>query len=186
MSKSHRIISREERHRAIKEAESIIRLGKKWQRLVPNERRPNFEAAAAALLRRVLGEHVEAGKRKPLNIHGGMQHQHDEREARLLERTLKVGTLPQEVLHSFQTGVARRDPRPMPRRRGPDPESLPSFELYAHDTTHNFIPHGHYDVRAKTFQGSMHDMHVGERTGILTPTFMPRIKVSGGTEELHV
>ena len=151
MSKSHRIISREERHRAIKEAESIIRLGKKWQRLVPNERRPNFEAAAAALLRRGLGEHVEAGKRKPLNIHGGMQHQHDEREARLLERTLKVGTLPQEVLHSFQTGVARRDPRPMPRRRGPDPESLPSFELYAHDTTHNFIPHGHYDVRAKTF-----------------------------------
>ena len=50
-----RVISREERDRAIKEAEAIVRLGKTWQRLEPNERRPNFEAAAAALLRQTLG-----------------------------------------------------------------------------------------------------------------------------------
>ena len=58
-----RILSREERDRAIKEADSILRLGKKWQRQVPNERRPNFEAAAAAILRKALSSHVESRSR---------------------------------------------------------------------------------------------------------------------------
>ena len=81
--------------RAIKEADSILRLGKKWQRLVPNERRPNFEAAAG-ILRHVTTSKVDSGRRRTLNIkEDGLQHHHDEREARLLERTLKVGTLPQ-------------------------------------------------------------------------------------------
>jgi len=32
-----RVLSREERDKAIKEADAILRLGKKWQRQVPNE-----------------------------------------------------------------------------------------------------------------------------------------------------
>ena len=93
-----RKITREERDKAIKEADSILRLGKKWQRNTPNERRPNFEAAAATILRRTLGSKVVSGKKQPMQIKkDGLQHQHNEREARLLERTLKVGTLPPEA-----------------------------------------------------------------------------------------
>jgi len=180
-----RVLSREERHRAIKEADSILRLGKKWQRQVPNERRPNFEATAAAILRKALSSHVESGKRVPLKIiDNGMQHHHGRREARLLERTFKASSLPQEVLHSFQTGSVRRDPKPVRRNRGPDPEYLPRFDLYQHDTVHR-MPPGHYDVRARKYQNYMHDMHPAEMSKHLTPAFMPRVKVPGGTEELH-
>ena len=126
-----RVLSREERDKAIKEADAILRLGKKWQRQVPNERRPNFEAAAASILRKVTSSKVDSGRRVTFDIkEGGLQHHHNEREARLLERTMKVGTLPQEVLHSFQTGRARRQPQKVRFNRGPDPDHLPGFELF--------------------------------------------------------
>jgi len=109
-----RKITLEERDRAIKEADQILRLGKKWQRNVPNERRPNFEAAAASILRRTLGSKVTTNRKQPMQIKAdALQHEHNEREARLLERTLKIGTLPREVLHSFQTGRARKKAQPL-------------------------------------------------------------------------
>ena len=147
---------------------------------------PTLKPRRPAVLRQALSSHVESGKRKPLKIlDNGMQHVHARREARLLERTLKVGTLPQEVLHSFQTGAVRRDPKPVRRNRGPDPQHLPSFELYEHDTVHNLMPPGHYDVRARKYQHYMHDTHPTTMSKHLTPAFMPRVKVPGGTEELH-
>jgi hypothetical protein len=155
-----RKITREERDRAIKEADSILRLGKKWQRNTPNERRPNFEAAAATILRRTIGSRVVSGKKQPMQIKkDGLQHQHNEREARLLARTLKTGTLPPEVLHSFQTGRARKAAQPLRRDRGPDPDHLPDFELYMQDHVHNLGRPGHYDVRSQRFQGHMHAPH---------------------------
>ena len=181
-----RIISREERQKAIREADSILRLGKKWQRQVPNERRPNFEAAAAAILRRTVSSKVDSGRRRKLDIRdNALQHQHDEREARLLERTFKVGHLPQEVLHSFQTGRNRGTTQKVRFDRGPDPDHLPSFELYQHDSTHNLQMPGHYNVRTGQYGQTMHDMHPAEHFGRLMPQMMPSIKVPGGTEELH-
>ena len=182
-----RIISREERQKAIREADSILRLGKKWQRLVPNERRPNFEAAAAAILRRTISSKVDSGRRRKLDIRpNALQHEHDEREARLLERTFKVGTLPQEVLHSFQTGATRRDSQKVRFNRGTDPDHLPSFELYQQDFTHNLQMPGHYNVRTGQYHQSHYDTHPAENFGHLVPQLMPSIKVPGGTEELHM
>ena len=184
---STRVLSREERDRAIKEADAILRLGKKWQRLVPNERRPNFEAAAASILRHVTTSKVDSGRRRTLNIkEDGLQHHHDEREARLLERTLKVGTLPQEVLHSFQTGRVRRQPRKLQLDRGPDPAHLPGFELYMHDSTKDYHMPGHYNVRTGQYQNHMHSMHADFGGARLVPQLMPSVKVPGGTEELHM
>ena len=180
-----RKITREERDRAIKEADSILRLGKKWQRNTPDERRPNFEAAAAAILRRTLGSKVTSGKKMPLDIKDdGLQHEHNEREARLLERTLRTGTLTPEVLHSFQTGRARKKPMPVRIPRGPDPDYLPDFELYMQDHVYNHTAPGHYDVRAQQFQGHMHGPHT-DRNQRIVPSAMPPVRIPGGTEELH-
>ena len=41
------VLSREHKQKAYLEAKSILELGKRWQQLVPGERRPNFEKAAA-------------------------------------------------------------------------------------------------------------------------------------------
>ena len=181
-----RKITREERDRAIKEADSILRLGKKWQRNTPNERRPNFEAAAATILRRTIGSKVVSGKKQPMQIKpDSLQHQHNEREARLLERTLKTGTLPPEVLHSFQTGRARKAAEPLQVDRGPDPDHLPDFELYMQDHVHNLGAPGHYDIRAQRFQGHMHAPH-STRQQRIVPSVMPQVQIPGGTEELHV
>ena len=180
-----RKITREERDKALKEADSILRLGKKWQRNTPNERRPNFEAAAATILRRTLGSKVISGKKKAMQIKpGALQHHHNEREARILERTLKVGTLPQEVLHSFQTGRVRETKQKLRVDRGPDPEYLPDFELWMQDHVDDLGAPGHYDIRSKQFQGHMHGAHMHRQQRIV-PTTMPAIKQPGGTEELH-
>jgi len=48
------VLTREQKHKAFLEAKSTLELGKKWQRLVPGERRPNFERAAANTLRKAL------------------------------------------------------------------------------------------------------------------------------------
>ena len=179
-----RVISREERDRAIKEAEAIVRLGKTWQRLEPNERRPNFEAAAAALLRQTLGSRVDSGRRRKFDIkEGGLQHQHREREARLIERTLKNGMYPREVLHSFQTGSVQRKPEKVPiRTRSTD--DLPEFSVHVLDRTYNLHAPGRYNVRAARYEGHMHDMHPGNLSARLQPSAMPEIKIPGGTEHL--
>ena len=106
-------ISREEQFAALQEAQRILQLEKKWRRLVPDERKPDFKRAARVILQRALGH--EAGGREPdLRIHSGRMHEHDEREARLIERTLRNGTMPgaTEALRSFREGV-----RPVPRKR---------------------------------------------------------------------
>ena len=78
---------------------------KKWQQLMPGTRKPNFRRAAREILRRALGRKVRRND-APLNLHGGLMHQHDEREAHLLERTLKSGHHDPSILHSFQLGSA--------------------------------------------------------------------------------
>jgi len=40
------------------EAQQILRLDKKWQHLMPGERKPNFRRAAREIIRRALGHKV--------------------------------------------------------------------------------------------------------------------------------
>ena len=73
---------------AYREAQQLLRLDEKWQHLMPGERKPNFRRAAREIVRRALGHKVERNQ-TPLQLHEGLMHEHDPREAALLERTLK-------------------------------------------------------------------------------------------------
>ena len=101
---------------AYKEAHTILQTGKKWQRLVPGERRPDFERAARHVLHKALRRPVR-GPPKPFVVHNGLMHEHAPREARRIERYLKSGMLHPDVLHSFRSGRVTRKPRPV-RFRG--------------------------------------------------------------------
>ena len=82
---------------------------------MPGERKPNFRRAAREIIRRALGHKVHRNQR-PLEIHGGMMHEHKPREAALLERTLKSGMHDPSILHSFQLG-AKRERHDVPRQQ---------------------------------------------------------------------
>ena len=60
-------ISREEQFAALQEAQRILQLEKKWRRLVPDERKPDFKRAARVILQRALG-HEAVGREPDLRI----------------------------------------------------------------------------------------------------------------------
>ena len=103
------VLSEIEQQRALREAREIMKLGEKWQQLMPGEKRPNFERAAREVLRRALGHQVVKNQ-EALDIHGGLMHEHQPREAHLLERYLKSGTVHPDVMHSFVHGDVYTDP----------------------------------------------------------------------------
>jgi hypothetical protein len=100
-------ISREEKFAALQEAQRILQLEKKWRRMVPDERKPDFKRAARVIMQRALG-HETVGKEPALQVHSGLMHEHPEREARLIERTLRNGVVPPQVLSSFRDGARTR------------------------------------------------------------------------------
>ena len=53
------VLSEAEQQEAYREAREILKLGEKWQQLMPGEKRPNFERAAKQVLRRALGHRVQ-------------------------------------------------------------------------------------------------------------------------------
>ena len=91
---------------AYHEAQNILALGQKWQRLYPGEKRPNFERSAKNILRRAMG-HKTVGRHthRAMHVHNGLMHQHEPREARRIERYLKSGIVHPGVLHSFRQGA---------------------------------------------------------------------------------
>ena len=110
-------ISREEKFAALHEAQRILQLEKKWRRHVPDEKKPDFKRAARVVLQRALG-HATVSKEPDMRVHSGLMHEHDEREARLIERTLRNGTIHPEVLNSFRRASSRLSwapGRPCPR-----------------------------------------------------------------------
>ena len=131
---------------AYHEAEQILRLDEKWQQIMPGERKPNFRRAAREILRRALGHQVH--ERQPeLNIHSGLMHEHEPREAELIERTLKTGLYHPRVLHNFQHGEpASKDEKPKEYDMTPDPD-LPDIDvfLHSHGTTidYGYLPQQH-------------------------------------------
>ena len=97
------MISLEEKRAAYEEARQLLLLEKKWQSLMPGERKPDFKRAAKAVIRRALGKQV-VPREPDLDLHDGLMHQHAPREARLIERTLRNGIVHPDVLHSFRHG----------------------------------------------------------------------------------
>ena len=95
-------ISLEAKLKALREVESIYRLSKKWQRLTPDEKRPNWERIADAILKKAMGtplQSLPAG----LNVRRSKQHHtHSPRTARVIERTLRNGIVHPDVLHSYR------------------------------------------------------------------------------------
>ena len=70
------VLSEIEQQRAFREAREIMKLGEKWQELMPGEKRPNFERAAKEVLRRALGHRVVKNE-EALDIkEGGLMHEH--------------------------------------------------------------------------------------------------------------
>ena len=126
------------------EAQHILRLDKTWQQLMPGERKPNFRRAAREILRRALGHKVRRNE-APLDIHGGLMHEHKPREAALIERTLKNGLYDPSLLHSFQLGSekARRPAQPEKPVPQPSMDDLPDYEVFVHDhaTTIDYPSH---------------------------------------------
>ena len=70
------VLSEVEQQEAYRESREILKLGQKWQQLMPGEKRPNFERAAKEVLRRALGHRVQKNVER---------EEHAAREAHLLE-----------------------------------------------------------------------------------------------------
>ena len=147
------VLSEAEKRDAYREAQQILRLSKKWQELMPGERKPNFHRAAQEILKRALG-HTTRRNEEALDVHGGLMHEHGPREARLIERTLRAGVVHPDVLHSFRDDRITSDPRPDKPYLKPivvdDPE-LPDFDLYIHDHGQTIVPPSHYEPGADIF-----------------------------------
>ena len=105
-------LSREEKYAALQEAQRILQLEKKWRRLVPDEPKPDFKRAARIILQRAL-DHKTVSHEPELQIHNGLMHEQDTREARLIERTLRSGLIHPEVLRSFREGARSPTTKPL-------------------------------------------------------------------------
>ena len=142
--------------KALKEVEQIYRLSKKWKRNMPDEKRPNFERMADTIFRRAM-ETPGRDDYMRVNVREGRHmHEHDERSARLIERTLKTGEYGPDALHSFQSGRVLTGRR---RRRYPKPVRQPGDvrvrHVVQHVATDIVYPHGH--LQGSGFVPSMHE-----------------------------
>ena len=134
------VLTRAQKQDAYREARQIMKLSEKWQELMPGEKRPNFERAAQEVVRRAIGHKVERNE-APLEVHGGYMHEHGAREARLLERFLRSGTVHPDALHSFVHGRERVGAPDVAPPAQDDLNDLPDFDLYVQNFS-EFHPHG--------------------------------------------
>ena len=155
------VLSEIEQQRAFREAREIMKLGEKWQELMPGEKRPNFERAAKEVLRRALGHQVVKNK-EPLQIlEGGLMHEHKPREAHLIERFLRSGTVHPDVLHSFVHGDVHADPEKLAQPELDDMDDLPDFDVFVQHTDDLHYP-GHWHPGKGEFQSGHTDPHVSQ------------------------
>ena len=151
------VLSEVEQQRAYREAREILKLGQKWQQLMPGEKRPNFERAAKQVLRRALGHQVQKNVEN-LDIHGGTMAQHAPREAHLVERYLKSGTVHPDVLHSFVHGDVHADPEEADLPLVGDMHDLPDFDVFVQHQGDQHYP-GHWHPGTGTFVDGHQDAH---------------------------
>ena len=142
---------------AYREAQQILRLDKTWQQLMPGERKPNFRRAAREIIRRALGHKVHRNQ-APLDMHSGLMHEHEPREAALIERTLKSGMHDPSILHSFQLGskLRRHDaPREQQPQVYPSAE-VPDYEVFVHDHSTTIDYPSHFEPGSGVYHSSVH------------------------------
>ena len=175
------VLTQAQKHDAYREAQDIMKLSEKWQELMPGEKRPNFERAAQEVIRRALGHKVERNE-APLDIHGGYMHEHGAREAHLIERYLKSGTVHPDALHSFVQG---RERLPQPEPSGPphdDLDDLPDFDLYVQNLHEDLTYPGHYNPSTGEFLDSQHEPPVAQE---LRSAAEPGTRLPSAYEAVH-
>lgn len=155
-----REITLEEKLKAMQEVQNIHALAKKWRAVLPNQKRPNFEAAADRVMRRAMGARV-VDRDRPLEIQDGMlMHEHEPRTARILERTLRSGLIHPDVLHSFQSGRTKRGAVRSQSRQLPHDPDLPPARLYVQHSDEDLQYPSHFEPNIgfipKTHQVSSH------------------------------
>ena len=156
-------MSESQKRDAYLEAQHILRLDKKWQQLMPGERKPNFRRAAREIIRRALGHKIR-NNQAPLKMHGGLMHEHEPREAALIERTLKNGMYDPSVLHSFQMGTKEvPQPRVQQDYTITDPE-LPDYEVFVHNLGTTIDYPSHFEPGTGTYHSSV--VHPPEHTEV--------------------
>ena len=146
------VLSEIEQQRAFREAREIMKLGEKWQQLMPGEKRPNFERAAKEVLRRALGQRVQRNA-EALDIKEGLMHEHKPREAHLIERFLRSGTVHPDVLHSFVHGDTLVDPQKPEQPALDDMSDLPEFDVFVQGHADQHYP-GHWQVQQQIPEGA--------------------------------
>jgi len=155
------VLTRAQKQDAYREARQIMKLSEKWQELMPGEKRPNFERAAQEVVRRAIGHKVERNE-APLDVHGGYMHEHGAREARLLERFLRSGTVHPDALHSFVHGRERVGAPDVAPPAQDDLDDLPDFDLYIQNLHEDLTYPGHYNPSTGEFLDSQHEPPVAQ------------------------
>ena len=105
-------ITLEAKLKALREVESIYALAKKWKKLTPDEKPPNWERLADGVLKKALSEPVQPEELELQLQPDGMHHEHDPESARMIERTLRNGIVHPNVLHSYQQGTNEQGSAP--------------------------------------------------------------------------
>ena len=104
MRSTQRGITLDQKLKYLKEVESIHALGRK----VRPPAGKSWRDIADARFRHVMGQPILEPQASPMQVRSGkLHHEHDARSARLIERTLKTGMVPDHVLHSYHTGAKR-------------------------------------------------------------------------------
>ena len=148
------VLTQAQQHDAYREARDILKLGQKWQELMPGEKRPNFERAAREVLKRALGHKIERNE-QPLALHSGEMHEHAPREAALVERYLRSGTVHPDALHSFHGRTRAPEPE-VPEEPEDDLEDLPDFDVYIQNLHEDKIYPAHYVPGSGTYLPAHH------------------------------
>ena len=168
------MLSQAQMRDAYHEAEQILRLDEKWQELMPGSKKPNFRRAAREILQRALGHTVDR-RQTELDVHSGLMHEHEPREAELIERTLKTGLYHPRVLHNFQHGEPEsKDELPKEYEMEHDPD-LPDIDVFLHDHSSTIEYPSHYEPGTGTFHSSVHVTPTHEEVPLKVPqgTTMP-------------
>ena len=156
-------ITLEQKLRYLKEVENIYRLSKKTR----PPKGKSWASIADSRLRHVMRLPIKETAAKPLTLRPGKRHhQHSPRTARILERTLKNGHVPPDILHSYREGVGARGrikdrPEPEPLRQ----DEMPVQHFVQHAMPDLHYPQGH--LQGFGFVPRQHEVnsHVRLQTG---------------------
>ena len=165
MQRRRREVSLEEKLRYLKEVENIYRLSKKTR----PPKAKTWASIADSRLRHVMRLPIKETAGRPLTLRPGKRHhQHSPRTARILERTLKNGHVPPDILHSYREGVGARPRRTKNRPFEPEPlrqDEVPVQHFVQHSMPDLHYPQGH--LQGFGFVPRQHEVnsHVRLQTG---------------------